>query len=205
MHRVFILSFFVFWSVFACGQSPFGVKGGMNLSKVRIKNTHAWISQYNLVSDISPGYYIGAYHDILHSDRQSTHIGVVLQQQAGKLKEMTGDIDIRLLDIEVPLDFIYRMEAGAGHVVLGLGPYVAYNLNTTYTQGNVSERYRMEGDNFSARLDYGANALVGYRFSNGLLLRTGYRLSLKSYFLNKSASTTASGFSVGIGYEFSRW
>ncbi|MFT3910879.1 MAG: outer membrane beta-barrel protein [Ferruginibacter sp.] len=133
-------------------------------------------------------------------------------------------VKVRLNYIEVPLNFVYNIPAGAGKVYLGLGPNFGLGLSGKsryYVNSNLLESrdVKFDGDtddpnsnnDHLKRFDFGGNLLAGYTCNMGLTFGVSFTLGLTDVSPNKldSNDPDADGFTeknhslnFKIGYLF---
>jgi hypothetical protein len=124
--------------------------------------------------------------------------------------------------LELPINLIYQPVLGKGHLLFGAEPYLGYGLegvwkneSTANTKGtlvfvNDFNQYDNAGGKnlvYGKKIDYGANLLAGYKFSNkvsvqlnsqfGLMditpLKDGEKLDVKQNNIQ---------FGLSVGYSF---
>jgi Outer membrane protein beta-barrel domain len=90
--------------------------------------------------------------------------------------------------LEIPVQAMYGLDAGAGRVVLGAGPYVAYALNAS--ANGVAAPF----DDGAKRLDYGGMLSVGYELPTGISFSAYYSHGFTN--LASTSTTTTTGGST---------
>jgi len=102
---------------------------------------------------------------------------------------------LRLMYLELPLNVVYKHPLGAGKLVVGAGPYLAYGLggkrNSTYTykidqpteHSEIKVKFKNKPEwgaryEYHKPLDAGLNFLAGYELNNGLCFNINYSLGL---------------------------
>jgi hypothetical protein len=119
----------------------------------------------------------------------------------------------------VPINFLYKPVLGAGKLLLGIGPYVAFAIG-----GKVSDASDKDTDiefeneitlaqygsatPYFKRLDVGGNLLVGYELSSKLSAQLNAQLGMVKInpkIKDISGDDTKyknTGFGVSLGYRF---
>lgn len=172
------------------------------------------------------GFSAGVFAS-LNIDRISIQPGVFLVSRGAKTTDeiVSGDIvysgygSWRLYYLQVPVNLVYHIPVSGGSIYLGGGPYIATALSGKFnnktldgqtpgpTYDNAFDQKAKFGsgtfDNFK-RIDYGVNAIAGFRFNSGLLINLGYEAGLANiqndhYYY---ASTKNSGANISVGYLF---
>jgi hypothetical protein len=100
-----------------------------------------------------------------------------------------------MMYLELPLNVLYKHPLGAGKLVVGAGPYIAYGLGgksnmaiTNRISGNIERseikiRFKNKtspgsGYDYYKPLDAGLNFVAGYELGNGLCFNVNYSLGL---------------------------
>jgi hypothetical protein len=88
--------------------------------------------------------------------------------------------------IELPLNVLFRIPAGAGKVTLGGGVAVAKAIKGKMTGTNNEKKDLSFGDNASNDFgiyDFGINALAGYEFKNNFFVTLNYNYGINRLFV----------------------
>src|SRR3569833_2075269 len=143
--------------------TTFGVKAGLNSSKLTVSATGGSISTESLV-----GFHGGGVVDI-GFETFSIQPGLLFSTKGGKSTSEEGTDKVTLNYLEVPVNFLYKVPAGDGKVFFGAGPYLGYGLSgkskssdgtsTDVTFGSTTDDVKNP--------DFGFNFLAGYQFSQG--------------------------------------
>lgn len=134
--------------------------------------------------------------------------------------------ELTLNFIEIPLNIVYSMPAGPGRFCVGAGPNISFGLSgkdkysytssgggfpTQTTSG--SDKIKFDGKKYAdlppsdndihlKALDFGANALVGYKLDMGVFLNIGYTFGFSNINPNPNSSLKTGGLSLKIGFAF---
>lgn len=118
---------------------------------------------------------------------------------------------------ELSPNFVYNLHAGKGVFYLGGGPYLSFNLpskNVTHSLGAPKVETDISFGNSVANdlkgVDYGGNALMGYRMKNGLFVALNYIQGIRNLVpddklaLGSSANDKIKNiaFAIHVGYLF---
>jgi len=202
---LFIALFIASISVFAQNGPVFGMKAGLNLSK--LTTTAGALSS----SKFLPGYNFGGVLDVRLDSNLFFQPGILISSKGGDneyaLGNFVGTAKIRLNYIEVPVNFLYHMAAGVGKVFLGGGPYLAYGFssNSDLTgDGNASGQNQFGDGTFGLkRLDAGLNFMAGYQLKQGFAIDVNYGLGLANLSNgNNTSNTKNSVVGISLGYFF---
>lgn len=210
-------------SLTLCAQVRWGIKAGFSGGNMKLKDQ----TQQALFHDrMLPAYHAGILADIplaesfavqpalLYSVKGTKTINTFITGMGSNEEATTS---YRYNYLELPVNFLYKGEAGRGKVFAGLGPYVAYGIGgkVTYKGYNSaakkSRQIKFDGEDVANleelhanAIDVGVNLLAGYEFKNGLLFSINYT----SGFLDVSASDRTEEkhryFGVSVGYLFTR-
>lgn len=198
-------------------RTTFGVLGGVNFFNL-VGDGSDGIAEEN---DVLLGFQGGVYMRIPIANQFYLQPGLLYVQKGAKNESDLGKITYRLSYLEVPINFLYKAQVGAGSILLGFGPYVAYGIN-----GNVkatSGGLGLDGDivfqndvaltdpltNFYARrVDAGANIFFGYELAGGLSVQLNAQLGMLDVNPNDNriaddrTSIRNTGFGISLGYGF---
>jgi hypothetical protein len=210
-------------SLYSSGQNPyFGIKGGMNLSHMTLKNSDGkLIKGFNL----SPGFNIGATMDYRVRPALTINASLLVSSKGYQqhTKEDFQGVEIKsteklmLFYVDVPIHIRYEFELGFGDFFAGGGPYIAYGYwgkyrwyrtgggETEWDKADVYWGTNPDTDDF-INLDYGASLSVGGKLDN-IVLEIGYNLGLKNISSNTDNGQIARNgvVFVSVSYFFSRF
>lgn len=124
--------------------------------------------------------------------------------------------EIRLNYLEIPLNVLYNVPLKPGKIFVGMGPYAAIalsakNKQTTVTfdnQGNSTQDHSTQsiklgsGQDELKRMDFGINALLGFRLNNGLEIGGGMGFGLANLSNVSALKTHTQTISISAGYFF---
>lgn len=236
MKKVLLIVFITVFGLAASAQTNFGIQAGGLLSKVNDKN----MSEENraLLGDgkWKPGFKIGFFAEVPMADKIYFNPELNYVNKGFKYKNtinegsVTGDADASGTThfLEVPLNFLYKVNGDAGGFFFGAGPSVGMGLSgktRIKAQGTVDGEPQesidessgikfdgkddaMDDDLHLKRFEFGLNAFVGYELSNGLR----FTLQARPDFSNLSAyeeedeaafnTYKNTYFGINIGYRF---
>ncbi|GHT65629.1 hypothetical protein FACS189452_00070 [Bacteroidia bacterium] len=108
-------------------------------------------------------------------------------------------------NVEVPVYFVGQLKNRWGKVFLGIGSYMGYGLSAKSHPGNLNlyKRDATTGKIPLSRWDFGAAAMLGYEFANGIYIDAACLMGFADL-LNSSIDATMKSqvFTLGIGYRF---
>ncbi|MGC4234108.1 MAG: porin family protein [Niabella sp.] len=200
-------------------QVQIGVRAGVNFS-----NISGTYEDGDKIEDnkLLPGFHAGITFDIPVADEFAIQPGLLFSTKGVHYKD--GDDSYKTIPYyaEIPVNFLYKPELGKGHLLLGVGPYVAYGLggkwkfkyNGETESGKLKFKDDISDDDWDSLrdyygkpLDFGGNLLAGYEFSNKLSLQLNAQLGMANitpkYNGEKTdANTKNIGFGISLGYKF---
>jgi len=182
----------------AQAQVSYGVKAGLNLPKMTVSGGGASAS-----TSTSTNFYLTGFADLPVAPSFSIQPGLSLQGKGGKV-EWTDNIESKtdLMYLEVPVNAVYYIPAGAGDVFIGAGPYAAYGISGKTKTGDVKNDVEW-GDDGLKRFDAGINTMLGYKLANGFLLNAGYSFGLVDMSgSDGNGSVKNNVLSFGGGFQF---
>ena len=219
MKKLYLISVLVTTAVTLYGQTiSFGIDAGLNLTKLSVTSYSPpglGIS-VPVSNSYLAGYHAGGLVDIKFGSF-SIQPGVLFSTKGGNSSisfsdvilgqtiNVSSKIKTTLNYIELPLNFIYRMDAGDGNIFIGAGPYAGIGLsgksvaNSTFngTPSTTSQDLKFGNDAGDIKNpDFGINGLIGYQLNFGLSISAGYGLGLIS-------SSSPNGTSKNQGFSFS--
>ncbi|MFD1167271.1 porin family protein [Sphingobacterium daejeonense] len=189
-------------------QTTYGLKAGMNLSKVS-----------NLEDQkFNPSYFITGFADIPLSSQFSIQPGVSLQGKGAKFQSAGFNWDqtpmedykstLNTMSIEIPVNAVYYVPVGNGKMFISAGPYLGYNISgkikDSGPNGESERDVNFSGnDKNMNRLDAGLNFGLGYKLSNGILFQAGYGLGLSDLNASKNSKSFSNRtINFGVGFQF---
>ncbi len=133
---------------------------------------------------------------------------------------MDMSVEYNIAYFELPLNFLYKLPLGSGHIIMGLGPYMSYGIigNEEYTILNttVKEKINFTNEyeslnpfvmNNIVPLDYGGNLLLGYEFKNGFSFQLNSQIGLakinaENKLLSSDTFFKNLGYGISVEYKF---
>jgi len=221
MKKLFLIGTFSALSFAGIAQnSSIGIQAGANMSSPTIKDG----SGSSFSKDMKIGLLAGIVIEVPFSESIGFRPEINFIQKGHKIssKETIGSIsytdesEATLNYVEIPLNFVYNIPAGANHVFVGLGPSFGYGLSgkvksksTVTGQATVSDENKIEFGNDKAKddlkpFDFGGNILAGFKMNNGLFFKAAYSMGLINIDLNTNSTYKNNGFSFTIGYMFKK-
>lgn len=184
-------------------QVSFGVKAGYNSATVSTENNEG-------TSRLS-GFHAGVIADLSLAESFSLQPQLLYSAKGIKIKDFDMNenetkVSYKLNYLELPVNFLYKPQVGAGKLFVGAGPYVALGLGGKFGDtkvkfdGKKSADIDETDDNVHLKaLDAGANFLAGYELKNGLLFSINYSLGLTNVSPDGDKSKN-SYIGISVGY-----
>jgi hypothetical protein len=221
MKKVFLFTALAVTAVATQAQVKFGAHAGINAAS----QTNKFKSGTQTITENSKskiGFTLGAVAEISIADAIAFRPELNFTQKGGKLKEtvsgVTEENTLTLNYLELPLNVVYKFEAGGGNVFVGVGPSIGFGLSgkakfkesgtgVPTTEGSVSVKFdgkdnATDGKAHLKSLDFGANFLAGYQMSNNIFFKASYSLGLSNISPEDGGTTKNKGFGFTIGYMF---
>jgi Outer membrane protein beta-barrel domain len=225
MKKLFLFTAFaVTTGVATQAQVKFGAHAGINVASYTEKYTSGSQSTTDKF-DSKVGLTIGVVAEISLADALAFRPELNYTQKGGQYKDsetffgttVSTETTITTNYVEIPLNVIYKFEAGGGNVFVGAGPSIGYGLSGKYKEkittgptttedktdikfdgkANASDgKYHLKG------LDFGATFLAGYQLSNNLFFKASYNLGLSNLSPEDNVTAKNKGFGFTIGYMF---
>ena len=184
-----------------------GVTGGVNIAKITEK-----YSGLSIVTSAVTGFRGGVVVDYALGDGLYFQPRVLVSGKGGKLTILNVEGTLRPYYLEIPLNIVYKLQAGPGRVFGGIGPYAAMGIfGKVKTKNNSATVTRNLNFGTSKTddlrpFDFGGNFLVGYELPQGWLLTLNYSLGLYNIVPTaKGGDQTAKNhyFGISVGYLLS--
>lgn len=196
------------------GGTTFGVRAGVNFQNINGRDA----SDDKLENKLVPRFHIGANAEIPIAPEFYVQPGLLFSTKGTKFDEgYAGNPKLNLSYIEVPVNLLYKPTLGAGKLLVGFGPYVAYGiggkLKTDGDDTDVKFKGKVKvGDDpnlvYFKPFDAGANFLFGYEFANRFSAQLNAQLGLVNInsdydgIPDTDARSANTGFGVSVGYRF---
>lgn len=152
------------FQTFSLAQPLFGIKAGLNVSKLTFKNT----SYRRLSTDFMPTFMVGAQAEFKVEGHFGVNIGLQLQGK-GARKAYYDPFSARPNDnlyyVQMPVHLSFK----TGGFFASAGPYLGAGLfGTSKIKGSKPEDISFGNSEFNdySRLDFGLGTEIGYTFGS---------------------------------------
>jgi len=194
--------------------TTFGIRAGVNFQNINGKEFDGTDTDNKL----KPGFNIGVNAEVPVAPDFYVQPGVLFSTKGAKSKA-DDDIKVKLSYIEIPINLLYKPTLGAGKLLLGFGPYVAFAVGGKYVDANdkdhtikfkneISASDYLSGTPYVKRMDFGGNLLAGYELSSKLSFQLNAQLGMVKInpkitgVSNDKTKYKNTGFGLSIGYRF---
>jgi hypothetical protein len=226
MKKVLLFTAFAVAGFATQAQVKFGAHAGVNVASVNSESTSGTTTR-KLKYDSKVGFTLGVVAEIPIATSLFFRPELNFIQKGGKNEESevifgttySTKSTISTNYLEIPLNILYKFEAGGGNIFVGAGPSIGYGLSgkdkfkSTVGSTTTEDTYtiKFDGkDNATATgndthlkaLDFGANFLAGYQLSNNLFFKASYTIGLSNISPDDNTSFKNKGFGFTIGYMF---
>lgn len=218
MKKTLLIAALAFIACAATAQQnkiSWGVKASYNFAKIDASVSDPTFGNFSGSSDNLHSFGFGAFAEIGLGDKGSFQPGISYIRKGGA--STTDDTGVFVHEktnfdyLEIPLNFLYNVPLKAGKVFIGMGPYVAMGLSAksktddTSTDDGTSNTTSIKfgsGENDLKRMDFGINALGGFRFNSGIEIGGGMGFGLSNLTNVSSVKTHNHTISISAGYFF---
>lgn len=195
-------------------STTFGIRAGVNFQNINGEDYQG----KDLDNKLKTGFHVGVNAEVPVAPEFYVQPGVLFSTKGAK-SDVDEDIKVNLSYIEVPINFLYKPTLGAGKLLLGIGPYVAFAVGGKYTDANgkktdfkfendITAAQYLTGTPYAKRLDFGGNFLVGYELSSKISAQLNAQLGMAKInpkiegVSNDESKSKNTGFGVSLGYRF---
>jgi hypothetical protein len=206
-------------------KTTFGIQGGANMNNVIGKGV-AYGDK--LDNDFFVGFHLGFDVEIPLFKSLYFQPGIQAITKGSKSKRPTFTEIDNIYYIEMPLNFVFKPEAGGGHFIIGLGANVAYGIGGKWksdavggSQNDHDGKIKFkkswnpsspnpDNDKYVKPLDISAGLTLGYQLKNNLFFQLNgqYGLinitpeveGLQSGYVQGNAKNISFGLSLGFRF-----
>lgn len=214
MKRVILSPLLLIFFITAYTQSiKYGLTAGATFGSQRVQ-----AGNIGITADSRIGFTIGGLADIpiaaqfvfqpaLNFTQKSSRFSIF---QDGEGVEATQTLNY----IELPLNVLFRTDAGKGKFFAGAGPSLAFGISghgktkTTFSGQTEEESSSIKFGNNETEddykpLDFGGTLITGYELNNGAFIALNYNFGFSDIALaSEEASIKNKYFGVRVGFKF---
>lgn len=212
-------------------QIQYGVKGGGNLSAILLDIGDG---DGYLQTKLIPGFHIGGFVELPLSEKFALQPSLLFSTKGYKVDEKgfssylfgVDNITFTSHYLELPINFIFKPQVGAGNLLLGAGPYIGYGLGgnwkTDVSRMNVKGKLMFVNDYkitdsaalestdvpYAQKFDFGGNILIGFEFNSNFYFHINGQIGLIDIqprlngVKDKESSMKTVGGGLSFGYKF---
>jgi hypothetical protein len=180
----------------------FGVTGGITIANQKFKS-----SGLSLTGDSKVGFTGGVLVDLGLGETFIFQPGLNFTQKGSKFSSGGETVEQTLNYIELPLNFLYKAEAGSGSFFGGIGPVLGYGISGKYKASGQSADIHFGNDELEddyKAFEFAGNIIAGYEFSNGFFASANYNLGFSNLLINPDSGDSGKNkyFGIKVGYKF---
>ena len=197
--KILLVITLVLSATYTQAQTRFGIKGGLNFSTIAISG-----SGTTTTPDSKIGFNLGVISEIPLATDFYLQPGLLFSTKGYKMSNFSGsDLSVSTNNIEIPINALYKLNAGSVKVLGFAGPYIGYAVSGKLKSGDESEDIKFSGDNkMMNALDLGFNFGAGVEISN-FQITAQYGLGLTNTFANFGDTKVKNKvFGVSVAYLF---
>jgi Outer membrane protein beta-barrel domain len=179
------------WTTIQANAQGFGIRGGVNFQNINGKDALGG----QLENDLITGFNIGLMAEVPLVPTFLFQTGAIFSTKGAKSNDdflgQSIKSTVKAGYVEVPFHLMFKPALGNGHIILGLGPYVAFGVtgNAKIETGGSSSDWDVAFKNsvdasdddetiYLKRFDAGGNLFFGYEFAGGLSFQLNTQLGM---------------------------
>ncbi|HJV77548.1 MAG TPA: porin family protein [Paludibacter sp.] len=190
--KVLLTISFVLSVSFTQAQTRFGIKGGLNFSAITVSGEPG---NGSYTSDSKTGFNLGVISEIPLATDFYLQPGLLFSTKGGKSASGSSKTN----NLEIPINALYKLNAGSVKVLGFAGPYIGYALSGKSGSTNI----KFSGDNKDMNaFDLGLNIGAGVEVSN-FQITAQYGFGLTNLAANSgNLKSKNKVFGVSVAYLF---
>ena len=220
MKKIMLSAIGIIAAMASFAQVKFGVQAIGNLSSAAVETVPA----VNFTKTMKELGGAGMVAEFEASEKFSVRTGINYLQHGvivESVKDPATDFQVKaentLHYLQLPANVLYNIPVGKVTIFAGVGGFINYGIDGTTKQttrqfmqdGSVDvtvedlKAFKKEDQGGAGlkKFDYGASALAGVKFNNGLFTNLGYQLSLADISEGEGKYKNQ-GFQVSVGFLF---
>ena len=178
-------------------NAQFGIRVGANIANQPISAEGISISPSSITA-----FHVGVFYEAALSDAISIRPALLYSLKGSEIEFLGESAKSTFNYLELPIDFVYKLNAGNLAVPIHAGPYLGYLMSVKSGDETLSGD-DLEGTN---QLDFGLNLGAGIELmDNALLIGLNYGLGLANIVEEDpdfDATIKNAVFSIFAGYKF---
>lgn len=202
MKKIILASFFsVAAASLVNAQTSFGIHLDGVSSNMEYKS-----SGLTMKPDSKIGWKVGAVANVPLASTFSFMPQMNIVSKGAKMTYSGATSTVNLTYVELPLNFVYT----SGGFFGGVGPNIAFGVGGKQKQtGEPDVTVKFDGkangsdaDTHLKALDFGGQAIAGYRLQSGLFFNAHYNLGFSNISPDNGLTVKNNYFGFGVGYFF---
>lgn len=178
----------------------YGVKANANMSNFLLSD----IPVTN--SNLGFGASLGGFMKIQFCENFALQPELMFHFKNSEFEAGPFKSDYQYFGAEIPVYAVGQMKLGKGIGYVGVGPYIGFGFSAKNTTDDIDlyEKNDLTDNAMLKRFDFGAGLMLGYEFSNGIMINAGYQMGLLDAMDAGSDNATMRNqtISLGVGYKF---
>jgi len=193
--KILVVITLVLSATYTQAQTRFGIKGGLNFSTIAISGGGT-----TTTPDSKIGFNLGAISEIPLATDFYLQPGLLFSTKGYKIG---SNLSVSTNNIEIPINALYKLNAGSVKVLGFAGPYIGYAVSGKGKYEGISSDIKFSGDNkVMNAFDLGLNFGAGVEISN-FQITAQYGLGLTNLAVNSDSFTMKNKvFGVSVAYLF---
>lgn len=200
MKKVLLAVAVVMLAMSVNAQVQFGVKAGLNVANQKYSSSGISMSPKSLI-----GFHVGVIADMPLNEKFSIQPGLLFSQKGAKMDQNSVTEKAIFNYLDIPINAVYKIDAGGVKVLLNAGPSIGYALGGKYKVDSESEDIEFGSeDGKYKRLDLGFGFGGGVQFGS-VIASLNYNLGLANIINSPSGADYKiknNVFSISLAYLF---
>jgi hypothetical protein len=181
-------------------QTWMGIFAGPNLN---------YLGYYDKVTTIegkNTSFHAGIFYQKNINKYFAVQPALLFSVRGGKIKNIDSTINARLMNIELPINFLYLYKG----LVFGAGPNFSYGLNGKLKSNSKERNAYNASESFERtlkRFELGGNFMIGYTFKQGVFITANFSRGFTNIYKGDGSAPNniragTRTFGVSLGYMF---
>ncbi len=189
--KLLLTMVFLVWATIQADAQGLGLRGGVNFQNINGKDALG----NQLENDLITGINVGLMAEVPLVPGFLFQTGAIFSTKGAKSNDdflgQSITSTVKAGYIEIPFHLMFKPALGNGHIILGLGPYVAFGINGNAkietgagkSDWDVAFKNSVGSSDddetiYLKRFDAGGNLFFGYEFAGGLSFQLNTQLGM---------------------------
>lgn len=174
-------------------STSIGIKAEATMSNFIVKDIPG------MKSKMGVGANLGGFVKIDLTQNFALQPELLLKYQRSEMKQSKVKRDFKYFGMEIPVYAMGQWSSNSGNrFFAGVGPYVGYGFSAKLNKPD-TKLYKKD---VLKPWDFGAKAIIGYEFANGIQINAGYKIGFINAVDKGSGKMLPQAISLGLGYRF---